>query len=214
MGVLTATLLRPVPMSEPLVPEVLPRVPERHRRVVKESPHPEPPPVLVSRDTELPMLREQPLPAPAPSAPVAPLPMKEVNIVPAAPPTATARVGEAQAAPVPRFSPGVAALANSPDAGNVEEYRLALISAAKRYKRYPGQAVENGWTGKVEVRLVINAEGGVERTLVKSSSGYDVLDSQALDMMRKAESLTPVPAALRGHGFSVDIPVVFDLQTG
>lgn len=214
VSVLRATLLRPDSVTEPRVSEALPRAPERPRRVVKESPPPEPPRTAVmSRDTDSPALPDQPLPAPAPSVPVAPVSLQAENIVPAAPAVAPPRVPQVQAALAPRLSPA-APPANFPDAGNLDQYRLALMGVARRYKRYPAQAVENGWTGKVEVRLVIGADGGVERALVKSSSGHDILDSQALDMVRRAESLTPVPPALRGREFSVDIPVVFDLQTG
>ncbi len=102
----------------------------------------------------------------------------------------------------------------APDAGNVDQYRIALMGAAKRYKRYPTQAVENGWTGKVEVRLVVARDGGVDSVRVKNSSGYGILDDQALDMIRKAEGVTPIPPALQGRQFSIDIPVIFDLQTG
>jgi TonB family protein len=49
---------------------------------------------------------------------------------------------------------------------------------------------------------------------VKSSSGYEILDNVAVDMIKKAKPLTPIPAALRGKEFTVDIPVIFDLQTG
>ena len=170
----------------------------------------------MSRNRESPAAPEQTLLAPAPAAAVVPPPPQSANLDAAAPAAAAiAPVPQAaQAAPAPGLSPAAAPPANLPDAGNVDQYRLALMGAARRYKRYPAQAVENGWTGKVEVRLVIGADGGVERALVKLSSGYDILDSQALDMIRKAESLTPVPPALRGREFSVDIPVVFDLQTG
>ena len=100
------------------------------------------------------------------------------------------------------------------DPGTLDKYRLALIVAAKRYKRYPVQALDQGWQGKVEVRLVIGADGAIQRSLVKASSGYEILDNEAMDMLKKAKPLTPIPAALRGREFTVDIPVIFDLQAG
>jgi protein TonB len=100
------------------------------------------------------------------------------------------------------------------DPGSLDQYRLALIMQARRYKRYPMQAMERGWAGTVEVRLVIAPDGTVRDTLVKASSGYRILDDQALDMVKKAKPLTVIPPVLRGREFSVDIPVIFDLQTG
>ena len=100
------------------------------------------------------------------------------------------------------------------DRGTLNRYRLALIASAGRYKRYPRQAVDKGWQGKVEVRLVIGENGRTKTASIRSSSGHDVLDRQALDMVKKAKPLTPIPAALRGREFTVDIPVIFDLHTG
>ena len=74
--------------------------------------------------------------------------------------------------------------------------------------------MDKGWQGRVEIRLVVGANGMIQSSLVKASSGYEILDNQALDMVMKAKPLTPIPAALRGREFSVDIPVIFDLQAG
>lgn len=100
------------------------------------------------------------------------------------------------------------------DAGTLGQYRLALIGVARRYKRYPARAVENGWQGRVEVRLVIGSNGSTQKASIKTSSGYEILDNEALDMIRKAKPLAPIPPSLRGREFTVDIPVIFDLQTG
>ena len=96
-----------------------------------------------------------------------------------------------------------------------DAYRLALIDAAKRYKRYPVQAMERGWEGRVEIRVVVDANGTIKSALVKSSSRYQVLDDQALEMVKKAfNALAQVRPAPRGREFTVDVPVVFELQTG
>ena len=100
------------------------------------------------------------------------------------------------------------------DAGLLDAYRLALIDAAKRYKRYPGQAMERGWQGRVEIRVVVGADGMTRRAHVKTSSNYQILDDQALDMVKRGKPLTQVPPALRGREFTVDVPVIFELQTG
>jgi protein TonB len=100
------------------------------------------------------------------------------------------------------------------DAGLLDAYRLALIDAAKRYRRYPVQAIERGWQGRVEIRMAIGADGMIKGTHVKTSSNYQILDQQALDMVKRSKPLIEIPSALRGREFSVDIPVIFELQTG
>jgi protein TonB len=100
------------------------------------------------------------------------------------------------------------------DTGLLDAYRLALIDAAKRYKRYPVQAMERGWQGRVEIRVVIGADGMIKRTLVKTSSNYHILDDQALEMVKRGKPFTQVPPALRGWEFTVDVPVIFELRAG
>jgi protein TonB len=108
----------------------------------------------------------------------------------------------------------VARASDADEAGSRDQYRLALIGAAKRYKRYPAQAMQNGWTGKAEIRLVIGANGMIQSAAIKTSTGFSLLDDTALDMIKKAKPLTQIPPALRGKEFTVDVPVIFDLATG
>ena len=88
------------------------------------------------------------------------------------------------------------------------------MSAARKFKKYPAQAMEKGWTGKVEIRMLVGANGLIQNVVVKSGSGYEILDNQALKMVRDAKPWTTIPPALKGKEFTVDIPVVFDLQNG
>jgi len=99
-----------------------------------------------------------------------------------------------------------------PDLGSLAQYRLALIGAAKRHKTYPPRAIDRGLEGRVDVRLVIGTDGGLARALVQRSSGHDLLDRQALELLRKASELTPVPPALRNREFAVEVPVLYELK--
>jgi protein TonB len=105
-------------------------------------------------------------------------------------------------------------MARGVDAGLLEKYRLALIDAAGRYKRYPSHAMERGWQGRVEVRLVVGSNGNIRSALIKRSSNYRILDDQALDMVKKGTGREPIPSALHGREFTLDIPVIFELQAG
>lgn len=72
--------------------------------------------------------------------------------------------------------------------------------------------MERGWEGRVEIRVTVRPTGAIESARVKTPSGYQILDDQALDMVKRALSRSPVPAALVGREFSIDIPVIFELQ--
>lgn len=89
---------------------------------------------------------------------------------------------------------------------------MALIVATRRYKRYPAIAMEKGWQGRVEVHMVIGADGTIAGASIKTGSGHDVLDNQALDMLKKGKTTVPIPASLRGREFSIDVPVIFNLE--
>jgi protein TonB len=105
---------------------------------------------------------------------------------------------------------------NAADPAAADRYRLALISVASRSKSYPRMAMERGWQGKVEVHVTVSRFGNFRSVSVKTSSGFELLDNEALKIVRQAQRASDlsVPEALRGREFSVDIPVIFDLRTG
>jgi len=72
--------------------------------------------------------------------------------------------------------------------------------------------MEKGWQGKVEIRMVIGANGITTSASIKTSSGHEILDSTALDMIKKGKTTVQVPAGLRGREFTVDVPVIFNLD--
>ena len=151
------------------------------------------------------------------SEPASPPQVAEPAFAPLPSPPSAAQAQQSEASRVAELPPTEVAakpLIEGFDTGLLDAYRLALIDAAKRYKRYPGQAMERGWQGRVEIRVVIGADGMIRRALVKTSSNYHILDDQALDMVKRGKSLTQIPPALRGREFTVDIPVIFELQTG
>ncbi|MGW8268829.1 MAG: energy transducer TonB [Burkholderiales bacterium] len=91
-------------------------------------------------------------------------------------------------------------------------YRLQLISAARRYKRYPRAALDNQWEGAAEVAMVIGDNGRIREVTISKSSGHEVLDRQAIDMFRKAKPLVPIPTGLRGREFRVTLKAIYSLR--
>jgi protein TonB len=123
-----------------------------------------------------------------------------------------------QARPAPQASAAIPATdaasksGNEADAGTLDQYRMDLILATRRYKRYPPIALEKSWQGRVDVHMVIGANGMIASASIKTGSGHEVLDSQALDMLKKGMTSVPIPASLRGREFSIDVPVKFELE--
>ncbi|MFM9970002.1 MAG: energy transducer TonB [Burkholderiales bacterium] len=208
--VLTATLSSRVAAPPPKVAET-PRPPEPEPRPQIKPPPEAPKPLLTRPDNS-------PAPATAPrvAEPPPPAPVQQATAAPTAPPAPAnvPRAPEVQAPPASSGPPTAPRPVEGADTGNLDQYRVALLGAANRYKRYPAIAMEKGWAGKVEVRIVIGTNGMTQSIVVKTSSGFEVLDKTALDMVTKAKPMTPIPPALRGREFTLDIPVIFTLQTG
>lgn len=171
----------------------MPESPER-----AEAPRPQPKPRPVARPEPRPET-VRPAPAPPPIDEASPTPETPAPQVTAAAPSAPANT-----------EPAAPAIAR--DGAMLQQYRTGLIAFARQYKRYPVQAMERGWEGRVEIRITVLPTGAVESARVKTPSGYRILDDQALDMVRRALARSPVPPALVGREFSIDIPVVFELQ--
>ncbi|MGH8765088.1 MAG: energy transducer TonB, partial [Burkholderiales bacterium] len=73
-------------------------------------------------------------------------------------------------------------------------------------------AQDNNWTGTSSVRMVIGADGAIESLTVRTSSGYAILDQEAMAMLRTAKSKAAIPPALRGKSISLDVPVIFNMK--
>lgn len=109
----------------------------------------------------------------------------------------------------PAASPGEAA---SLDADGIRAYRIMLAREAKAYRNYPALARERGWTGTAEVSVDITRDGRARHILLARSSGHDVLDREAVQMMSRAAASAALPDSLRGREFAVRLPVVFDFS--
>jgi periplasmic protein TonB len=83
---------------------------------------------------------------------------------------------------------------------------------ATRKDVYPRLARDRRWEGTVRVRVVIGRNGVLKGIVVSDSTGYQILDERALELVKDA--LPPVPKELRDHEFSIALPVVFRLKDG
>jgi protein TonB len=98
-----------------------------------------------------------------------------------------------------------------PDADGIRAYRIGLAREARAYRAYPSLARERGWTGTAEVRVDVSRDGLPRQILLARSSGHDILDREAVNMMSRAASSAALPDSLRGRAFAVRLPVVFDI---
>ncbi len=206
---------RLAPASAP-APIPIPAQPEAPKPRIEEAPPP--PQVKPPPPKALPAPKAAPAPRPkAKTAPISPAP-SAAPAEPAKPPVAAVPSAPASpsAGPVPplaKADPAPSAPTAPPaDAGTLETYRMDLLRMARNYKRYPRVAMDNNWEGRAVVRMVIGANGLISSITVISTSGHEILDKQAVDMIQKAKPRVQIPAALRGKEFPVEIPVIYSLK--
>jgi periplasmic protein TonB len=202
------------PQAEPQKPQAEPQKPQAE----PQKPQAEPP-----TPAPTPPLKPSPLAKPSPKAPSkavapstpqksspTPSPAPSAEPAPSAPPTAAPAPG-----PVAKADPQPGTQAPAPsadDAGSLAQYRMQLIGVAKRYKRYPRVAMDNNWEGDVVVRMVIGANGMIASVTIKTTSGHEILDKQAIEMFTKAKPLVPIPGALRGKEFVIEVRAIYNLK--
>jgi len=221
-------LRAPEPVVRPPAPDVLPvprteviqatPKPEQKPEFAMPKPDPRPVPDVDSRPIPRAEVRpESPVPR---AAPPQPAPVVEPQIVPVTPPQRDVpppAVPQAAVQPPPVAVPAAPVAPPAAAADPVAErtlstsYEKSLSDLIKRNERYPDRARRQHWQGTVIVALSLSVEGKVKDISVAQSSGRDILDDAALEMVRRASPLPRAPEGLRGKERTVRVPIAFKL---
>ena len=73
---------------------------------------------------------------------------------------------------------------------------------------YPYIARKMGWEGRVIVSFILTKEGKINFLTVEKSSGYDVLDKNAIKTIKKVSKYFPLPP----HDVKIRIPISYKLD--
>lgn len=112
-------------------------------------------------------------------------------------------------APAKGDAPG----SNQNSASTQTSYEQRLSLWLQKFKVYPETARAAGIQGDAVVRIRVDRQGNIGYYILERSSGYPVLDHAAIDMIKRANPVPPVPAGYPG-GDTLEfmIPVNFHLQ--
>ncbi len=69
-----------------------------------------------------------------------------------------------------------------------------------------------GWEGEVRLQVSIARKGAIVAIQIAHSSGFDVLDRHAMELVQGTAPLPPLPEALRDRDFQLIIPIHYKLQ--
>ena len=159
----------------------------------------------------------KPDPAPRPRTPAREVPAPEPGAVTEPPVRPAPADGRADPAPPATARAGAASTGldqakdDVPAAPAVElpSTRASYLNNPK--PPYPASSKRLGETGTVLLRVLVGADGSAERVALKKSSGFDALDSSALDTVRRWRF---VPGKRNGLPVAMEytVPIAFRLE--
>lgn len=201
---------------------------------------PEQPPKILTVELAPPPPPQPPKPEPEPPQPVKPVPVKPPTIQPVVKKIVTPVVEKTRDTPVVT-EPPVPVIANPvktetaapvvppapveppapppppPPPSNVDydalsnQYAKLISREVAKYKQYPKIAQMRNWQGEAIIQIIVSPSGKVLESKVQTSSGFEVLDKQALKMVNEANLPLP-PEAIRNKPISILIPISFKLE--
>jgi periplasmic protein TonB len=89
------------------------------------------------------------------------------------------------------------------------KFQEALLRHVGRYQRYPNAARAQHLEGKVDTQFAISRDGTLLGVWVRTSSGQPVLDREAIETIRRAQPLPPIPPELPDR-LNIHVQLAFD----
>nr|AEQ20346.1 Gram-negative bacterial TonB protein [uncultured bacterium CSL1] len=102
-------------------------------------------------------------------------------------------VRERDKEPLPQEPGHALGTSKSSKADALTRYEQAISSWVQRFKVYPDEARAQKLMGEVVVRVRIDRRGTIRYSVLESTTGHAVLDRAALEMVRRANPMPPVP---------------------
>ncbi|MDE2584021.1 MAG: energy transducer TonB [Betaproteobacteria bacterium] len=193
-------------MAAPAPAPVTPAAPERAAQPM-ERPRPAAPSTSFAPTLVAAAAPARVPPPPASAEPQSTTPRPALPTAAASATTATvAATATPPLPPAPEAGPSPAVLARS-----LEDYGRSLSNLLARQQQYPRLAALRGWEGEVRLRLRVARKGSLVAVQVERSSGYEVLDQQALQLVQGATLPLP-PESLGDREFQIVVPVNYRLQ--
>jgi periplasmic protein TonB len=136
-----------------------------------------------------------------------PSPRKIVAAPQSTPPMQMPTQTESHAASAPSPAP------RQPDDSALSDSWIArVLGRLESLKRYPYRAKYDRQQGIVQLKLRIDRSGKVFSAAVAGSSGFPLLDQEALDLAARASPLPAPPDDVPGQSIELEVPIQFTLH--
>jgi len=109
---------------------------------------------------------------------------------------------------------GIEGRSSSRDAaqGQRAEYALAVQTRLIDHRSYPRRAQLRRQQGVARLFFALDRDGRVIESRIDQSSGYSLLDAEALAMVERAQPFPPLPDGLARSRLELVVPIQFDLR--
>ncbi len=87
-----------------------------------------------------------------------------------------------------------------------------LLARLEQFKRYPEEARSRGQQGVSCLRFTMDRDGHVLSARIEKSSGFDLLDKEALALIQRAQPLPKPPPEIQGERLELAVPIQFFLD--
>jgi protein TonB len=210
------------PQAQPQPPE--PPVEEQDVARKPDMPEPEPQPEPEPLPEPLPQPAAVPPPKPKPPVPDPPRKRAQPQPAPAKEPPPEPEKQVAALPPSVAGAQGKAGTEARPDAGSAEsssgggnpgevvDYMAILQSWLEKHKEYPRGARLRRMEGTTLLYFVMDRDGRVLDFRIERSSGYEILDHEVEEMIRRAQPLPPMPDSMKQARLELVVPVQFLLR--
>ena len=92
------------------------------------------------------------------------------------------------------------------------DYQKAVKKKIENCRKYPKWARRQGFEGKVHLKFTILSTGEVRDIKILKSSGFNILDKEAISTIKRASPFPPIPSELKISSLTMEISIVFKLQ--
>lgn len=191
----------PEPEAEPKAePEPEPEPKTEPEPEKEPEPTPDPRVVKTEPDPDRPLSEVEPVPAPEERDASAPDPIRETGT--------RARAGSENGADA-ATADGTAGGGNP---GVRNDYLARIQALLARQREYPRRARLRRMEGVVEVAFTIHPDGRLVDARVTGSSGHELLDHAARDLLARADPLPPFPEDMDRQPISLQLPIEYHLR--
>lgn len=91
-------------------------------------------------------------------------------------------------------------------------WQSSVLQKLERLKRYPSEAQSDKQEGITTIKITINRQGHVLASKLAKSSGYSLLDKEAVALAYRADPLPAVPDTIKGNSITLNVPIEFYLK--